>query len=347
MNPPTMSTTVRLLRVLGSPLISAPETPVEEDEVMELYDYSVANRLPLYYLHILKKQGKLGKLDSEYEAQIRKQRELLGKVTTAYHLFKSNRIDNIVFKTIRPCPVIPTDIDILLVNSSDYGQAAALLRKIGYFEEAGKSPEGKHFRPPGGGIFIDIRPEIALSHIIYMDKNKLLKYVTKARLNGKEIQVFSPEVELAIVAAHSVINEEVYTIQDYYLGLSYLVKMNSGGVNRFLHIVKENHITRSATCHFAITAILHEAAHGMIPDGIRQILGKLGDEKRETVKLIKNNLKLPHKFSLLTVAKTIMEKAHEAKARRSLAVQIAHMLNPSFARAVWLEVRKMRTRERW
>ncbi|MBA7679968.1 hypothetical protein ES703_88275 [subsurface metagenome] len=151
-----------------------------------------------------------------------------------------------------------------------------------------------------------------------------------------------PEVELAVTAAHSVINEEVHTLDDYYVTLFYLAQLGNDGVNRFLDIVKENHITRATICHFAVTAALHEAAHGVIPDSIKHILGELGNEKYETRRLIKNNLKFPHKFHLLTVARAMMEKLYERRARRTFAVQMLHMLNPGFARSVFRELRKMR-----
>lgn len=343
----TISPTIKLLRVLGSPLISAPEMLVEEDEVAELHDHAVENRLPLYYLETLKKQGKPDKLTAEYEIEIQKQSDLLDEVSKIYRLLKSNHIESIIFKTIRPYPVVPTDVDVLLVNSTDYNRAAALVSKLGYEKEEVKSAEGKHLHPADGGIFVDLRREIALSHIVYLDKKKLIKYATKTGLNGEEVDIFPPEVELAITAAHSVINEEAYTLQDYYLTLFHLAELNSDGVNRFIDIVKENHITRATICHFAVTAILHETAHGVIPDSIKHVLCKLGNEGYETRRLTRNNFKVPHKFHLLTVARAIMEKMYEKRARRSLAFQIVHMLNPSFARSVWSELRKMRKRQRW
>ncbi|MBA7679967.1 hypothetical protein ES703_88274 [subsurface metagenome] len=192
MDLPAISPAIRLLRVLGSPLISMPEVMVADDELMELYDYAAENRLPLFYLETLKKQGKLDKLRAKYEAQTRQLHEVQDKAREIYHLFKSSSIESIIFKTIRPYTTVPTDVDVLLVDSKDYTRAAALVSSLGYQEENERAPGGKHLYPPNGGVFIDLRPEIALSHIVYLDKNKLIKYAIKTRLNGDEVDIFPP-----------------------------------------------------------------------------------------------------------------------------------------------------------
>lgn len=347
MNSPAISPTIRLLRVLGSPFIATSKVLVAGDEVTKLYNYAVKNRLPLYYLETLKSQGKLGKLKPQYEVETRKHQDVISRTSDICRLFRLNRIECIVFKTIRPYPVVPNDVDVILRDSKDYLRATTLISKEGYQEEAVRAPEGTHLHPSDSGVFFDLRTEIAVSHLIYLDKSKLVKYLTKTRIDGEEVIIFCPEVELAITVAHSLINEQAYTLQDYYLILFYLAKLDSDGVKRFLDIVKENHITRATSCHFAITAILHEAAHGVIPDSIKHVLWGLGDEKYEAERLIRNNLKVPHKFRVMTVVKAVLEKMREGKARRSIALQIVHLLNPSFARSVWYELHKTRTRETW
>ena len=64
---PTSNQTIKLLRTIGSPLLSNKPPFVNGIESSELYDLAVKNKISLLYLEALKQQGKLNKLKMKYD----------------------------------------------------------------------------------------------------------------------------------------------------------------------------------------------------------------------------------------------------------------------------------------
>jgi len=86
--------------------------------------------------------------------------------------------------------------------------------------------------------------------------------------------------------------------------------------------------------HATITAILHKSAFGTIPEPLQQILKHLSEATLEATLIIKNDLRMPHKYHPLTVARSLLEIAKGEKSRKSIAMQLLRMLKPSFSKEV-------------
>jgi len=81
------------------------------------------------------------------------------------------------------------------------------------------------------------------------------------------------------------------------------------------------------------------------PEKIEEILAELGNETREKRILLKNNLKMPHKYSLSAVIRTLFEKGKEAEFRRSAVKQMVYMSNPKLTKWVIYNILWRRIRE--
>jgi len=339
---------VKLLRVVGSPFVSHKESPTDAHEALELYGCAVKNRMAFLYLAGLEKRGELGNLESVY-------RSMYARYLGTYHAFSraSNvltmaDIDHAIFKTIRPYPSTTVDIDVLVLGLDKfYEKAMYTMGNTGYMR-LGSGPHSTTFKDPIVDIGVDLYQEISVSHIIYLDKNKLGPHVTQRRLapqSPQTISVLSPTADLIALIAHSVIKEHMYTLSEYYSTLYYLSSMSPNELSGFLQVTYENNVASTVAIHMGITARLHEIAHGYVPEKLKEVVGDLQAESIEAQRF-ERSLKFPHKFHPLTVLKALVEKIMgEEKTRRSVAKQIISMSQLNFAGSVVREIVEHTRRE--
>jgi len=351
----SMNATVKILRTIGSPFASEQELFENKKEDLKLYECAEKNKIGLLYLDALKEEGCLNKLQSEYEKHKKNQREHLTTAVRISSLLNSKKIKYCVVKSLMPFSFVPNDVDILIFNSwNQFEEIIKTAKKSGY-DVIGEAPlevmihdarNEKHKNPKEKDIYdIDLYRELGAINIIYLDKNLLEKHVTKTALFEENISILKPGAELATVFVHSIFPEQIFTLHLYYTALHYLSKMNAEDINDFISIVKENNITFAVKTVISIIAVLHEVAHGFIPEKIRIITSELGKNNFETTKLYKKILKTPHKYLFLTIIIILLEKMKEKKAAKSIMWQMLKILNPKTMLYVIRVVVERRRRE--
>lgn len=354
--------TIKLLRTIGSPFPSEQKevSPENKEEALELYEYATKNKIGLAYLESIKDQGKLEEfgLIEKYEEEQKKHNEQLITASRISELFNSSGVNYAIFKSIMPFPATPNDVDIIHFGSDDeFERAAEIMLQSDYMEVKGQADaEQRMFHDVKCGGCLDPHPKekdvydvdlyqkISASHLLYLDKKKLEKYIAEINIFGK-IKVLRPEAELVTIIIHSIIPEMLCTLFVYYATLHHLERMHSEEINKFIDIATENNVTFAVKTHCSLVAELHKVAHGFVPEEIKELLVKLGDEEREQEILLKNNFKMPHKYSLLAVTRILLEKAKEAGFRRSALKQGIYMLNPKLFKWVISEIVLRRDRE--
>ena len=345
-----LSQTIKLMRTIGSPLISKKEPFVNGVESLELYDLAVKNKISLLYLESLKQQGKLNKLKMEYDKECTRYLKFLDGMGKVSEILDAANIEYVIFKTIKPYPAVPGDVDIVILSDHDaYLNVTEILLKAGYKEVVarnGLSPTLPDLREPKGDIVIDLQEELELNYVIYLDKNKFRGHIVKREIApGLGINTLTSEVDLATVIIHSQ-THNLYILGEFYTLLYVLSGMNEREIDDFVAILKENKITAAAKSFVTITAVLHEGAYGVIPKKLEYALDKLGYEKSEAEKLVKSNFKMPHRYGVSTVVKVILEKMGEGRFRSSVFVQVVKMLmNPRLIKYMIGEVIEMLRRE--
>jgi len=341
--------TIKLLRTIGSPLLPNKEPSVNGTESLDLYNLGVKNKIPLLYLEALKQQGKLNKLKMKYDEEYAKYLKFLYRLNEVAKILDAAEVEYAIFKTIKHYPAVPGDIDIVVFGDNDtYRRANEIFLKAGYRyakEVDNTSPTLPDLIDREGDIAIDLQEELELNYVIYMDKNKFRGHIVKRKTpSGAEIKTLTPELDLATVIIHS-ITENLYLIGEFYTLLYSLSTMNEREIDDFVAVLKENKITAAAKSFGTITAVLHDAAYGVIPDKLEYALSKLGYEKSEAEALVKSDFKMPHRYSLSTVVKVILEKMREKRFRRSVGMQMVKMLNPRLTKYLIGEVIERRRRE--
>ena len=352
--------TLKLLRIIGSPFESGNGLAVSKDEASELYDLAKINKVGLTYLSALAAQSRLQEsgLETEYQQEMKKQRDQEITIKRVAEVFDSTDIPYVVIKSIMPFPALPNDVDVLFLGSNkEYAEAANRLKQSGFKEIREASVplcvpfydmrQGLYSNKGEKGPFnVDLYEEIsAASHLIYLAKRKLGKHVTETTILGKSVKILQPEVDLLVIITHSIIEVQLYTLLIHYATLHYLARLDSPGIDRLISLAKENNITFALKVHFSLAINLEKLARRAVPEKLKGIQAKLGVEQKEAMISRKRDFRLPHHYSLLTIARVLLGKTKEKEFSHSSVRQAISMLNPKeFGRIVRaLSVRRSRT----
>jgi hypothetical protein len=324
-----MTLTIELLCFLGSPFAPSIIHRLDQHKSIELYDYSVKNRMLFLYLQLLHEKN-THYFVVDYQKKKIEYLETVDAIARASRVLSNANIKHATYKTVRPYKSTTVDIDILVFGEgNNCMKSARILQEAGY-EIITCGPQSITLRDPKINIGIDLYEHVAVSYITYIDKEKLIDYVTTISLsNGNLVKILKPEADLACIIAHSLIKEQMYTLSEYYTFIYYLKQMD---IHHFIQIIKQNNLTSATRTHTAITALLHKVANGTIPKELQEILSSLGEDNFETTRLIRNSFKAPHKYHPITVAKSLLEITKGKKARESIAIQLFYMLDLGFSK---------------
>jgi hypothetical protein len=328
-----MNSTIKLLRILGSPLIFREyQKPLQEKEIPILYVHAIKNRIPLLYLDNLKKQKKLFNLEPVYREGYLRWLKILDAMARLSDFLNSLDIEHAIFKSIKPYPDASVDIDILIFDPREYQEAVKMLPKAGW-NILGYGPQSITFFDSIAKVGIDLYREIAASCIVYVDKRKLRKCVIQRMLpNGKYVHTLELEADLTTIIAHSVIKEQVYTLAEYYTFLNYLKIMRIKEVENFVNLMKIHKMMAAVKPFISVTIALHREAFCCVPEKLAFLSNMVGVESLEQSRLAQNLFQTPHKYHLLTLFKSLKNKLEEEKTRKSVATQISNMMRPQFTK---------------
>jgi len=341
--PSTDNLTFNLLSVVGSPFESPKDIWVVEDS-SSLCRYAAKNRMALLCLHSMDKRGMavprdyLEKLGINYS-------QALDLVVRVSDTFEKSGVDYAFFKSLRPYPEATVDVDIL-VFGSDYGKALEAMSGAGYLRlETG--PLSATFRDPVSGLGVDIHDEVGVSHLIYLDKDRLTGSVMGCEVSdGCFVRTLSPAADLLAVMAHSVLKEQMYVLSEYYTTLFYLYADNRGTVLGSLRSLAEKcSLGFAVEAHLGITASLHKEVHGFIPKYIERVSGELQDGSWEFSRVRRLGLDFPFRYHPLTVVKALSGLPKEKKGKRSVAIQTSKMFDPRFCLRMTRDLLQHVTRE--
>jgi len=321
--------TLALLRLIHTPFVKETEVP-DESLLIDLYEYALKNRMPQLYLDALKKNQSLFTLESIYKETYEKYLKAMKATAKVARLLQENGIPYATFKTVRPYKSTTVDIDIVIFGDrKNYIESIQTMLKAEY-DFICFGPWSTTLWDKEASIGIDLYEQIAVSFIIYLDKQILGNYLATKKLhNDRYVKTLKPEADLACIVAHSLIKEQIYPLSEYYTFIYYLRRIN---IDDFVKIVRQNNLISATRTHASLTALLHKMAHGTIPSELQQILDQLGEDWFETSRMRRMNFETPHKYHSITVVKSLLEITKGKKTRKSMAMQIYRMLNPNFTK---------------
>jgi len=328
----TLNLTIKILKMIGSPFINPDIETVEKSELSELYHYAEKNKISLLFLDNYRKKGDLQELESIYKKKNERYLKIDEVMSETSQCLTNAGIEHAIFKTIRPYIAETSDIDVLILkNDEEYSKTLKIFKST--HKLLGYGPESVTFYSSKADIGIDIYRNIAISHVIYLNKKRIANYIIKKTLsNGQQVMTLTPEADLLTIINHSVIKEQMFTLAEYYTFLYHLSVMDN--VDTLINLFNETDTAMAAESFLALTSMLHRAAHGKAPSNLTGILKVNLEEAFEARRVYKNNFKMPHKYSGLTVAGELLKKLKDERTKISLAVQLLNMLKPSFTKTI-------------
>ena len=117
--------------------------------------------------------------------------------------------DYCLFKVVRPVEYVPADIDVLLARGE-------VRKVIPRFERIGVRPRVKDMYciTLTGRFTVDLYTYPNFGNVIYQNTTDLLKYKTETKLDGIAIASLRRGAEAAIVIAHAIYKEQIFTLND-------------------------------------------------------------------------------------------------------------------------------------
>jgi hypothetical protein len=371
---------LKLLRIIGSPFLEEKLFEVTEIESLDLYALAVKNKIPLLYLETIKRHNGLKELHSYYQKELLRYSNFLKCLSKISNILNSLKFDYCIFKTIKPFPAVPGDIDVLILggdhmfkeaiksllktgfvpqlpdlvdvsalrSEEDYERAVEVLSKPTYGEKYGLrhiSPKGADFIDPDSGVDIDLQKELALSYIVYLDKKSFIGRLMEEKLpDGVRVQTPLPELDLTIVIVHSLM-EQMFLLGEFYTLLYRIYEMDYERIESFVAILRENKLLNAARSFLTVSAVLHEKAFRTIPEKVESLLDRLGYDYYEEKRFGFYEFRVPYKYGIRTATKVFLEKIKERRFMESVGVQMLKVLNPKLARLVVKSIIDMRRRE--
>jgi len=337
--------TIELLRFVGSPYLSSSSRRLNIGRSIELYNHSLKNRLFLLFLDATKRTEAFNSLGEIYDEQISKYTETYEAIARISRTLSKAHIEYAIFKTLRPYISTTVDIDIIIFGSTlDYKKANETTKRAGY-KKLGCGPASTTFLDPKMRMGIDLYKEVAVSYVPYIDKTKLVGSIIETQLPGREcvyVKTLTCEADLICIVAHSIIKENMYLLSEYYTYVYYLRQLD---INRFAQLARQTHLESALRTHTTITTLLYKVAHGTLPEKLRMMIDKVGLEKHETTRIMKNGFKMPHKYHPMTIARCLLDIIREEKTRRGIIDQTVHGFNKDFLKDFFNKINAHITRE--
>jgi len=352
-----MNSTIRLLRIIGTPFEPNRRWALPEEDD-GLYRFAFKNRVALLYLERLLSENRLDKHYSYFENLHFRAEETLETAKRASEVLEKADVPYVIFKTIRPFPATPNDVDIICLGEKDaYRRAVTSLITAGYFTFDKFAPMQIQFSDPrglgittwdkqGGIYYVDLYQAPAVDYFVYIDPLRLRRHVEEKNIRGFAAKVLKPEIELAAILMHSVFPERTFSLELFYTICYSLAGFNGKQINHFVCFSRENRIAYPVKTCLSLSAALHRAAFGDVPDGLKTALSSFGIERaNETAGSKIWHGEAPYQFSPLIYLNTFLRKLGDPRAQSSLGCQLIHMVNPVFLIDVLTSVFHKVTRE--
>jgi hypothetical protein len=246
---------------------------------------------------------------------------------------QADAVEWAIFKTVRPFPFTPSDVDVVVVTDDGARPLASGLLTRGY-SPAGGAPYTITLCDPKHDVGIDLYQEIASSRFVYLDRATLRPYRTWQVQGGVAVPVLQPVAELVAILAHAVYKEQLFTLADYLTLRSYGQTFGPPDWNELLELARANGVRHAVVwCLRVARGIAHVVGDVLPwPEAV---------DGAVAVALIPR--KVPYRLlNPWMLSAAIAERVAVSRlARRSIARLVAQVLNPlsphtrSFYRQVW------------
>lgn len=155
----------------------------------------------------------LSSLYHSLEAKDQRIRVIIKKVA---EIFKEEGVEYCFFKTLRPVPYVPADLDVLIFSNDDMDTATRVIRERLQGEVDSTARFDRAFYLEDVDFYIDLYNEVHVANFSYLSKDHLKQHRTTSTVQGTPVKVLIPECELLSLLGHAIFKEQIITLLDRY-----------------------------------------------------------------------------------------------------------------------------------
>lgn len=234
------------------------------------------------------------------------------------------KIDYTFFKTLKPFPYTPSDVDVLLRDEDSLDRTIDMFEGQG-FESLERSSYGSTLYSPEHDLNLDLTTKIDVSSLIYLDKGYGFEDSMEKGIKDTKVRAPKPHVDLAIVAAHALYKEQLFTLSDYYTLVIWREYLEDA-----LELAERAKVKPALLWVLDLTSKLTRSAFGSNNEIVETINDLLEDEdEEEEWKTMEESFEMPYKCSLPFLITALVRKVSEdSEARRTLPKFLKNFAKP-------------------
>jgi len=312
-----------LLRSIGIPNVQKPVFAFDSlDNLPNLLQCAKNNKIPLLFLRSVASDlekipfaSALLKYEQQYQS------------TTNLIEFVGDLLENVdytFFKTIKPFPYVPSDVDILFRSIDDLLVVEKKLKNKNCVslerDEYGVTMFSKTHK-----LCIDLTTKIAVSGMVYVANNLIFEHVQDYDFHGTEVRTLEQPADLLVAIGHSIFKEQMYTLSDYYT-----LVLLAHEWKKALKLAEKFHLKHATETVLGVTKDITLNAFGSL-DAISQ--KPVRKHVCASTKGCGKDIELPKKYDLSTLIVELSKKVtSDPVTLTSLLVTAKTFCSPSFYR---------------
>lgn len=292
------------MRKIGIPN-SVKSKSIRNEGIKDYLDLAEENKIPLFYLKSLPAEEKesLGGKIEKYERWHRNALDLSVLTTST---LESEGIEHAFFKTFKPFPYTPADVDVLLEDEDDLDPAMERFEMDG-FQLLERSSYGSTLYNPRFDLNLDLTTRIDVSGLVYLGKKHVLEETNEKRIRGTEIRTPKPYADMTIAAAHALYKEQLFTLSDYYT-----LVMWGEHLEDAMEFAEKGRIKPAMLWALNLASEVTKSAFGHDNEILKTIDKLLEDEDEgKEWKADEGTFKMPYSCPLPLLAKALARKVSE------------------------------------
>lgn len=181
----------------------------------DLVTYAYTNKVLML---LLSQEPSVNTLKVLRTKMLQQRKNFLIHLQSIIQLFDEYHVSYVLFKTLRPVPETPVDIDVLMENKGEVCKAIECLKRKFHVEVWKTDQYSIGIRIAELREFVDfyIKPHVA--DLVYMDSKPIIENTIHLHVNELGISMVvpipKPEIEYCTILAHSIIKEKLVTLND-------------------------------------------------------------------------------------------------------------------------------------
>lgn len=293
----------KLISIIGDPLDNNSKVSMKADEdIVGLLPHAIKNKVPLLFLQRLP-IDQIEEFYAYYKHYWKRRNRSVLLITETASLLEKNGINYAFFKTLKPFPDAPTDIDILVKSRGELQESYRILSSTGQTLIAKDSftytlYSKKH------RLNIDLYLHPTVADMIYLDKDTLMNHTVQTELESSTVRTLSPEAEIVAVTSHSLYKEHMYTLNDHYTLLTLLKKAK---LQKALELANETCTTTALKVSATLSYLISEHTN-TTNSHLKNLIALFKNNGDAQLKLNSRQLDLPYKYNPYHLTRCFIEK---------------------------------------